>query len=146
MSYVRPNVWRLMIDRRKGIWEIRKEICVEFFIAQYTGAMKVWLETHNPRRFDSVEHKWVEEHTDVSDAVYVYGHTMINNKMSESPWVSLQMMEALGRGEVFGNSAYSFVNTCMYQFIIKGPADRSKYLRSGAPEWWELVQPKGEEK
>lgn len=137
--YVRPNIYRLILDGQ-ALPRERQELCVEFFLAQTCPAIKVWVETHLPPSYDHKKELWIDDRLDVSENVYVYGRAVLDKKrLTYADMATYQLADALARDAVVGKEAGSLCNAVVFDWIVRGPKTRSAPIAKAAPEWWERV-------
>jgi hypothetical protein len=137
--YVRPNIYRLILDGQ-ALPRERQELCVEFFLAQSCPCIKVWVETHVPPRYDHTAEEWIDHHITTSDYVYFYGRSVLEKKrVTYADMATYQLAEALARDAVVGKEAGTLCNSVVFDWIVRGPKTRSAPIAKAAPEWWERV-------
>lgn len=108
------------------------------------GSLRFWLETRHPETLES--HPYVEVHG--SEMVYSIALvTLIRASQQkgrefhkrDAPWHLRQMVIALARGDVAGKTAGEML---YHVFVFTVAKKAPQWLVEGAPEWWELINPK----
>jgi hypothetical protein len=139
MSYVRPNIYRLILNGQVN-WRERQELCVEFFLAQTCPSIKVWVETHHPPRYDEKTKTYFDESLELSPYVYVYGRQKLEKKkLTYADMATYQLADVLARDSVVGKEAGAIVHSVVYDWIVRAPKTVSKPISAAAPEWWASV-------
>jgi hypothetical protein len=116
------------------------------------GSLNFWLETRHREtiNFDTgdVTPAHVENHG--SQVVYSWALVTFNQskyrgklRQSLAPWLLREMVVALAKGHVAGDSGGHMLYTVFFQTVAKEAPD---WLTKNAPEWWALVDPKKQRK
>lgn len=144
MTFVRENVYRLLIERSEDDSRETRTLCIDFTTVRGAPVVSAWIETYLPPRW--LDDGLREEQRLSTQRMYVYGSNILEKKrISVGDIAAFQVADALGREAVVGREAASLVHMVLSQWFIHGPKHVQNVFAETAPRWWSLVDPKKRE-
>lgn len=136
-GFTRDLTYRLLAQGRDQ-WEERRYLCASFHPhAGGDAYVRMWVEVVHPVEFPAVEREWTEQlhpsksvqTRDLIERRTRQGTTYVQNP---EKWMLREMIVALSRDEVTGDSAVGMVWTVVWQLLVK---KRTPWLFEHLPEW-----------
>lgn len=140
-GFERDPTYRLLAQGRES-WEERRYLCASFRAIRLGEAyVRMWAEAVHPAEFPAGSPEWTEQ---LHPATTVHARDLIEKRTRKGveyvqkpeSWMLREMIVALSRNDVGGDSAAEMVWTVVWHLLVK---KRTPWLAEHLPEWSALV-------